>query len=68
VIVLDKRTRARPAQVVEFRRFLLALHGRRILFSSHIVSEVVAISDRLFLITENMFVLMNGAELAMNVA
>ena len=52
VILLDEPTHGLdPLQVVEFRRFILALReGRAILFSSHIVSELVAISDRLLVI------------------
>ena len=54
VIVLDEPTHGLdPIQVVEFRRFVLGLRERRaILFSSHIVSEVVAISDRLLVINQ----------------
>jgi ABC-2 type transport system ATP-binding protein len=52
VIALDEPTHGLdPLQVVEFRRFIGALRkDRAILFSSHIVSEVVAVSDRLIVI------------------
>ena len=54
VIVLDEPTHGLdPVQVVAFRDFLGALRpGRSILFSSHILSEVVAISDRIIVINE----------------
>jgi ABC-2 type transport system ATP-binding protein len=52
VIALDEPTHGLdPLQVVEFRRLIHALReDRAILFSSHIVSEVVAVSDRLIVI------------------
>ena len=52
VIVLDEPTHGLdPVQVMAFRRFLQGLReGRAILFSSHIVSEVAAISDRVLVI------------------
>lgn len=52
VIVLDEPTHGLdPIQVVAFRRFLLGLReGKAILFSSHIVSEVSAISERVLVI------------------
>ncbi len=52
VIVLDEPTHGLdPLQVVAFRDFLRALRpGRAILFSSHILSEVTAISERLLVI------------------
>ncbi len=48
VLVLDEPTHGLdPLQVVSFRDFVRALApGRAILFSSHIVSEVLEISDR----------------------
>jgi ABC-2 type transport system ATP-binding protein len=54
VIALDEPTHGLdPLQVVEFRRFMQALReNRAILFSSHIVSEVVAVSDRLIVIND----------------
>ncbi|MGH7150463.1 MAG: ABC transporter ATP-binding protein [Planctomycetota bacterium] len=52
VLVLDEPTHGLdPVQVVAFRDFLRALRpGRAILFSSHILSEVAAISDRILVI------------------
>ena len=52
VIVLDEPTHGLdPVQVVAFRRFLQGLReGKAILLSSHILSEVTAISDRLVVI------------------
>ena len=60
VIVLDEPTHGLdPIQVVAFRDFVLALRkGRAILFSSHILSEVVAISERILII--------NGGKLLAN--
>jgi ABC-2 type transport system ATP-binding protein len=52
VIVLDEPTHGLdPLQVVAFRDFVRGLRAdRAILFSSHIVSEVAAISDRILVI------------------
>ena len=52
VIVLDEPTHGLdPLQVVAFRDFVLGLReGRAILFSSHILSEVTAISERILII------------------
>ncbi len=52
VILLDEPTHGLdPLQVVAFRDFILGLReGRAILFSSHILSEVTSISDRLLII------------------
>ena len=52
VIVLDEPTHGLdPLQVVAFRDFILGLReGRTILFSSHILSEVTSISERLLII------------------
>jgi gliding motility-associated transport system ATP-binding protein len=54
VIVLDEPTHGLdPVQVVAFREFLRELRpGRAILFSSHILSEVIAISERILIIHE----------------
>jgi len=60
VIALDEPTHGLdPLQVVEFRRLIRGLRqDHAILFSSHIVSEVVAVSDRLIVI--------NGGKLLAN--
>ncbi len=52
VILLDEPTHGLdPLQVVAFRDFLLGMaEGRSILFSSHILAEVVAISQRILII------------------
>ncbi|MFT5287567.1 MAG: ABC-2 type transport system ATP-binding protein [Planctomycetota bacterium] len=52
VILLDEPTHGLdPLQVVAFREFLQGLsEGRAILFSSHVLAEVTAISDRLLVI------------------
>jgi ABC-2 type transport system ATP-binding protein len=52
VILLDEPTHGLdPLQVVAFLEFIASLSaGRAILFSSHILSEVVAISQRLLII------------------
>jgi len=52
VILLDEPTHGLdPLQVVAFLDFIESLAGdRAILFSSHILSEVVAISQRLLII------------------
>jgi len=52
VILLDEPTHGLdPLQVVAFREFIHGLReGRAILFSSHILSEVTAISERLLII------------------
>ncbi len=52
VILLDEPTHGLdPLQVVAFRDFLLGLsEGRAIFFSSHILAEVVAISERILII------------------
>ena len=52
VIVLDEPTHGLdPLQVAAFRDFVLGLReGRAILFSSHVLSEVNAISERLLII------------------
>jgi len=54
VIVLDEPTHGLdPVQVVAFRGFLRGLRqGKAILFSSHVLSEVVAISDRILVIRQ----------------
>lgn len=54
VIVLDEPTHGLdPLQVVAFRDFVLDLRqGRSILFSSHILGEVLSISDRVLVIHE----------------
>ena len=54
VILLDEPTHGLdPLQVVAFREFLLSLsEGRAILFSSHILAEVVAISQRVLIINQ----------------
>ena len=54
VILLDEPTHGLdPLQVVAFREFLQSLsEGRAILFSSHILAEVVAISERLLVIND----------------
>lgn len=54
VIVLDEPTHGLdPIQVVAFRHFIQGLRGgRAILFSSHILSEVVGISERLLIIQQ----------------
>jgi ABC-2 type transport system ATP-binding protein len=60
VIVLDEPTHGLdPIQVVAFRDFVIGLRkGRAILFSSHILSEVLAISERILII--------NGGKLLAN--
>jgi len=52
VLILDEPTHGLdPLQVVAFRDFIRSLRsGRTILFSSHILSEVASISDRLLVI------------------
>ncbi len=52
VILLDEPTHGLdPLQVVAFRQFIRSLApGRAVLFSSHILSEVLSISDRLLVI------------------
>jgi ABC-2 type transport system ATP-binding protein len=54
VIVLDEPTHGLdPLQVVAFRNFIQGLRkNRAILFSSHILSEVVSISERLLIIQQ----------------
>lgn len=54
VIVLDEPTHGLdPLQVVAFRDFVLGLReGRAILFSSHILGEVLGISERILVIHE----------------
>ncbi|MEM7244036.1 MAG: ATP-binding cassette domain-containing protein [Acidobacteriota bacterium] len=54
VLLLDEPTHGLdPVQVVAFRDFLRDLReDRAILFSSHILAEVVAVSDRLLVINE----------------
>ena len=54
VIVLDEPTHGfDPVQVVAFRGFIRGLReGRTILFSSHILAEVAAVSDRILIIGE----------------
>jgi ABC-2 type transport system ATP-binding protein len=54
VLVLDEPTHGLdPLQVVAFREFLEELReGRTILFSSHILAEVTAISSRLLILNE----------------
>jgi ABC-2 type transport system ATP-binding protein len=54
VIVLDEPTHGLdPLQVVAFRDFILGLRkDRTILFSSHILSEVLSISERVLVIHE----------------
>ncbi len=58
VLVLDEPTHGLdPLQVVAFRDFVRALApGRAILFSSHIVAEVVEISDRVLSIRDGRLV------------
>ncbi|MHC5210827.1 MAG: ABC transporter ATP-binding protein [Planctomycetota bacterium] len=52
VILLDEPTHGLdPLQVVAFREFIQGLaEGRAVLFSSHVVSEVLSISDRVLVI------------------
>jgi ABC-2 type transport system ATP-binding protein len=52
VILLDEPTHGLdPLQVVAFREFIRSLaDGRAVLFSSHVVSEVLSISDRVLVI------------------
>jgi ABC-2 type transport system ATP-binding protein len=52
IIVLDEPTHGLdPIQVVAFRNFIIGLRqGRAILFSSHILGEVTAISERILII------------------
>ena len=59
VLLLDEPTHGLdPLQVVAFRGFLHELRpGRAILFSSHILAEVAAISDRLLVIDHGRIVL-----------
>lgn len=59
VLLLDEPTHGLdPLQVVAFREFLHELRpGRAILFSSHILAEVVTISDRLLAIQGGQIVL-----------
>jgi ABC-2 type transport system ATP-binding protein len=54
VILLDEPTHGLdPLQVVAFREFIRSLApGRAVLFSSHIVSEVLSISDRVLVIQQ----------------
>jgi ABC-2 type transport system ATP-binding protein len=54
VIVLDEPTHGLdPLQVVAFRDFIRGMHeNRTILFSSHILAEVVSISERILVIHE----------------
>lgn len=54
VILLDEPTHGLdPLQVVAFREFILGLREERaILFSSHILAEVTAISERLLIINQ----------------
>jgi len=54
VILLDEPTHGLdPLQVVAFREFIRSLSpGRAILFSSHVVSEVLSISDRVLVIQQ----------------
>jgi ABC-2 type transport system ATP-binding protein len=54
VILLDEPTHGLdPLQVVAFRDFIRSLRpGRSILFSSHILNEVVTISDRVLMINQ----------------
>jgi len=54
VIVLDEPTHGfDPVQVVAFRSFIRELReGRTILFSSHVLAEVTAVSDRILVINE----------------
>lgn len=59
VLLLDEPTHGLdPVQVVAFREFLREMaRGRAILFSSHILAEVVAISDRLLVLQSGRLVL-----------
>ena len=59
VVLLDEPTHGLdPLQVIAFRAFLDELRpGRAILFSSHVLAEVVAISDRLIAIDRGRIVL-----------
>jgi len=71
VILLDEPTHGLdPLQVVAFRSFLHELReGRAILFSSHVLAEVAAISDRLIAIDGGRVVLDEGVpELAARAA
>jgi ABC-2 type transport system ATP-binding protein len=54
VILLDEPTHGLdPLQVVAFREFMRGLaEGRAVLFSSHVVSEVLSISDRVLVIQQ----------------
>ena len=54
VILLDEPTHGLdPLQVVAFREFIRSLRpGRTILFSSHILNEVVTISDRVLMMNQ----------------
>jgi ABC-2 type transport system ATP-binding protein len=54
VILLDEPTHGLdPLQVVAFREFIRSIApGRAVLFSSHIVSEVLSISDRVLVIQQ----------------
>jgi len=56
VILLDEPTHGLdPLQVVAFRDFIRGLRpGRAILFSSHILNEVVTISDRVLMMNNGM--------------
>ncbi len=59
LLVLDEPTHGLdPLQVAAFRGFLHELRpGRAILFSSHILAEVAAISDRVLLLSEGRLIL-----------
>ena len=64
VLLLDEPTHGLdPLQVVAFRDFLREIRkDRAILFSSHILSEVVEISDRLLVIQKGVLLLDEGVE------
>lgn len=68
VLVLDEPTHGLdPMQVVAFRDFIRELatapgHEKAVLFSSHILSEVAAISDRVLVIQDGLLVLDEGTK------
>jgi len=58
ILILDEPTIGLdPAQVVEMRELILRLRGRRtVFFSSHILSEVAAVADRVIVIARGRIV------------